>query len=171
MATMEAERRAASEKSRRYYDSGEDDSEYDEDGVLVSSTRYSLQFAELEAHLALSVVREAFVTSAFHYWERSARFWTGYRGGSFRELTTAVMEKHSVHPELVTVNVLNNLLKHDNPQRALDLAALRDDVFRTAPHSALPSRRQTWALAISDRHVEEVFDIVAASGPAYAPRN
>ncbi len=66
--------------------------------------------------------------------------------------------------ELPAVNTLNNLIKHNNPDRALDLVKAWPDLFTTLPYSTL-RREVTWRLRITNATVERVFEIVKASGP------
>jgi hypothetical protein len=171
IATLDQALQRAVEAYDRYADSGEDDSEYDEDRILVRSTLHALDYATLEASAATSVVRQAFITSAFHYWERAARGWTKLygRNDNFVALRDETALKYGISPDLEALNHLNNLLKHDSAHHALKLAGLRADLFRQPPYSALPSRRETWLLQISDALVEEVFDILKASGPGGTP--
>jgi len=165
ITTMQNHSRDANDLLLDYINSGVDDSEYDDEGALIKSTRHELQHAALETTLALSVVQEAFITSAFHYWERSARAWTGLHKPTFEALTKEVRKADiSVSDELSAVNTLNNLIKHNNPDRALDLVKTWPDVFITLPYSTL-RRELTWRLGINNATVERVFSIVKASGP------
>lgn len=152
-----------------YVASGDDDREYDDDGILVRGTEHDLGYESMNAGLALSVIREAFITSAFHYWERSARAWTGlahtrYR---FQHLEAAVQEKYGVHPRLTHLNTLNNLLKHDNAELAEKLVIDWPSLFRPPLASLFPVDKPVRRRAISDDHVETAFVIVSASGPQY----
>ncbi len=90
ITTMQDHSRKANDQLLEYVTNGVDDSEYDDDGALIKSTRQELEHAALEASLASSVVQEAFVTSAFHYWERSARAWTGLHKPTFETLVKEV---------------------------------------------------------------------------------
>lgn len=168
VATMTQVREQAEKAHLDYVASGEDDREY-EDGILVHSKEHELSHAEFEASIALGVVREAFVTSAFHYWERSARGWTGKHGKNqrFPIVAAAVSEIYGVHPRLKDVNKLNNLLKHNSAQNDEELSADWPELFR----SLFPQREDgplvKKRLVITDAIVEEVFGIVAASGPQY----
>jgi len=167
MSAIDERRRQAVEAHQLYMDSGEDDSEYDQDGVLVSSTRHALQWAELDASLAPIVVRQAFVTSAFHYWERSARAWTGFHGNGFPSLRERVEALgYAVSEELDLLNTLNNLLKHDNPEKGRKVFDKRSSLFLGGREPAGGSWQS--ALRITDDDVEHFFDIVRASGPAAA---
>ncbi len=168
IATMENARREAQELYAAYEASGEDDSEYDEEGVLIQSTAHALDHDERDATLAITVVREAFITSAFHYWERSARGWTGLHGKRdyFPVLSAATAKKYAVSPKLELLNALNNLLKHGGGDTALSLARMRPDYFSPLfPNGS--GRDQSLRLCIRHEHVEEAFEIIKGSGPTY----
>ncbi|KOF22352.1 hypothetical protein AC244_02080 [Ensifer adhaerens] len=153
----------------QYDQAGVDDSEYDEDGILLGSTAHSLAQAEMDAILAVSVVREAFVTSAFHYWERSARAWTGLHGrrDHFGILSTESAKKYPLSPQLDNLNRLNNLLKHNSHRIDPTLVDARPDYFASPFPSANNTSPQRLRLRLLHEHVEEAFDIVRASGPTY----
>lgn len=168
-ASLEQSRNASNEAHARYVDSGEDDSEYDEDGCLIHSTAHALRSAGEEADYALLAVREAFIMAAFHYWERWARTATGLTatGDRFDKVRTACAQLYPVSEELEALNYLNNLLKHGSAYSARKLAEIRVDHFWMRPSCFLHDRREHWALGIGDGHVEEAFEIVRASGPQY----
>jgi hypothetical protein len=165
-ASIEAMEQAADQaraEEYRYLSGGENDDEYDEDGALIRSTRTGLQHEALQAAIALNVVREAFITSAFHYWERSARAWTGSDERTFARLRDRVIaEGIEVSDELELLNALNNLLKHDNPARGREVFDKRKDLFR---FSRAPSGSWQSALVIANADVEHFIEVVSASGP------
>lgn len=176
VAIMESARQTASEAQIRYLSSGEDDREYDDDGVLIRSTFHQLDYEAMNATLAVSVVRESFLTSAFHYWEVSARGWTGLSGqrDNFAVLRKASAQHYPTSPQLIALNHLNNILKHNSAYHARELAKLRTDHFARLPsssirHHANGEKHETWSwsLRLTDAHVEEVFGIIRASGPDY----
>lgn len=160
----------ASQASLQYLESGADDREYDEDGILLYSTAHSLAQAEMDAVLAVAVIREAFITSAFHYWERSARAWTGLHGrrDHFRILSVESAKKYPLSPQLENLNRLNNLLKH-NSQRTADqeLIDARPDYFAPLFPSVNAATPHQPRLRLLHEHVEEAFEIIRASGPTY----
>lgn len=168
IATMTEANERAKQAHMDYAMSGEDDSEY-EDGALVRSTLHELSYAELEASIAVRVVREAFIMSAFHYWERSARGWTGLHGKrqNFPDLRDAVSKQYTLHPRLEHLNTLNNLLKHNSQEKAEQLFIDWPEVFRPPFQSATQKAGLIPILSISDYHVEEAFEAVSASGPQY----
>ncbi len=168
-ATMAEASQKAKEAHLHYVESGADDREYDEDGVLVRSKEHELGYESMNAGIASSVVREAFITSAFHYWERSARGWTGLNGkhDGFPALSLAAGKLYALHPRLPVLNILNNLLKHNSSDNAEKLAVEWSDVFCPLFPPMRPVDKPVRRLAIRDAHVEEAFAIVAASGPQY----
>lgn len=165
-ATMESVSQTAREAAARYEASGEDDAEYDEDGATIFSTRHSLDYAAMEAGLAVTVVREAFITSAFHLWETSARGWAGLHEPrhNFEVLRAASAKKYHVSPNLTHLNTLNNYLKHRNPAKAALLAVDRPDYFHTYFGRQWGTDR-TPHLRITHDHVEEAFETISVSGP------
>lgn len=165
IAAMEQTHRAAEEASDRYEESGEDDDEYDEDGALIHSTRHQLRWEALQASQAQGVIREAFVTSIFHFWETSARDWTGFNGRGFPRLRDAVLALgYAIDIDgLTLLNDVNNLLKHDNVETG-------ERLFEKAPHLFMFGRRPTtthWrtALRFSNAEVKGFIDVVRRSGP------
>lgn len=168
IATMAEASDKAHQAHIAYVMSGEDDREY-EDGILVSSAEHELEYAQMEASIALRVVRESFITSVFHYWERSARGWTNLKssGKRFSDLEEAVRAMYSVHPRLTHLNTLNNLLKHDNEDLAKKLVVDWPSLFCPLFHQSMTVVNPVHRLSISDTHVEEAFEIVASSGPQY----
>lgn len=161
----------ATHASLQYLESGDDHREYDEDGILIFSTASALAQAETEAILAVSVVREAFITSAFHYWERSARAWTSLHGryDGFKKLYDECEKRYSVSPQLKNLNLLNNLLKHNSGSVDANepLVTERSDYFAPLFLSGKTTSPKRLSLRLSHDHVEEAFDIVRASGPVY----
>lgn len=169
VATMEKSQREAQESYATYEAGGEDDSEYDEYGFLIHSTRHALDYDERNATLAITVVREAFITSAFHYWERSARGWTGLysKKDTYPVLSKASAERYAVCPKLEVLNTLNNLLKHSGSDNSLSLSRIRPDYFSPLFPEQNSLSDQSLRLHIQHEHVEEAFAIVKASGPTY----
>jgi hypothetical protein len=165
--TIEKAVAEAKQASLQYLESGADDREYDEDGILVFSTASSLDQAELDAILAVTVVREAFITSAFHYWERSARAWTGLHEfeHKFSALRKGTRRLYPVSPQLANLNKLNNVLKHNSRRVDRTLFRNRPDYFGTLFPSRTGANPPEPRLRLSHKHVEEAFDIVRASGP------
>ena len=164
---MEQTYRVAEEASDRYEASGEDDDEYDEDGALTHSTRGHLRWQVLQASQTQSVIREAFVTSIFHFWETSARYWTGFERRDFKGLRSAVRKLgYPVDGDgLTLLNEINNLLKHDNVETG-------ERVFKRAPQMFWMGKRPTtrhWrsALRLSNDDVKRFLDVVRRSGPTY----
>lgn len=158
---------AATQAYAQHLESGADDREYDEDGILVFSTASSLAQAELDAILAVTVVREAFITSAVHYWERSARVWTGLHGfeHKFPALRDATLPLYEVSPQLANLNRLNNVLKHNSHRVDRTLLRNRPDYFGSLFPKRNGNNPPEPRLQISHEHVEEAFDIVSTSGP------
>lgn len=151
----------------RYVESGEDDDEYDEDQVLVSSTRYQLRWEAMQKSMAQAVVREAFVTSIFHFWEYSARYWTGDQDADFRNLRLKVRALgYPVDSDgLSLLNELNNLLKHDNAKTGAKLFKRAPRLFWMSSEPKGASWRS--ALRITNEYVFQFIEVVRSSGPIY----
>ena len=155
-----------SDNARREYDAfleshgtlEEDSSEHDR---LVDISQ-----SEWLSDNSRTVIREAFILSALHYWERRMRAWTNCDLRGFERL-----ERHSrkmgypTDPRLKVVNTLCNLLKHENSFHACELGKEWSDIFGELPRGTGDDVK--WVLAINDRHVEEVFDIVSRSAPPH----
>lgn len=166
IAAMEVDRLRAAADYEAYSKRGTDDSIYDEDGVLVHSSEVSLDYAILEAMVASTVVREAFITSAFHYWERSARSWTGLHKPAHNfEVLSAAVETMGIpiSGELAYLNALNNLLKHDNSKHGPMILDAKNGLY----YLDMPPLGDNWrgCLNITDAHVLDAFGIVEKSGP------
>jgi hypothetical protein len=148
---------------RRCEDFLENNSNFSEDSPEDDEFQ-ELSHAEWLASKAKSVIREAFVLSAFHYWERSMRSWCNFDGNSFDNLKNRCDEAgYSSDPRLKNVNHLCNLIKHDNAKYSEKLAGEWGDLFEELPHKI--KQKTEWILALTDDHVVEIFDIVARSGP------
>lgn len=164
VAAMEAEQVGAQNNYDRYVASGQDDREYDEDGVLTHSTEVSLEFASREAVVATQAVRQAFATSIFHYWERSARAWTGCDQANFPALQKSVEGQGiRVDERLKLLNNLNNLLKHDSTRRGEQVFEVRPDLFMWRRRPA--GRSWQSSVVLANRDIEEFLDAIAHSGP------
>ena len=168
-SAMSEAARDAEAASISYLKSGQDDSVYEvEDGqsILVSSTQHELEYARLEVAFSLTAVREAFIISSFHYWEKWARSLTKLNGrkDTFNVVKRHLAKDYAVHDQLYELNHLTNLLKHGSgaTYHALSLAKVRPDLF-----SRLPEGGDGWAVSLSDDTVQEALKIVSASGPNY----
>ena len=138
----------------------------DADLPNAADVRFELQAATIEARMAAQIVREAFVTSAFHFWERSVTLWAeNTKLRNFSELEKAASNLgYPPHPDLSVLNSLNNLLKHNNPDRGDEVFNRRADLFKW---QRKPRNNDDWrdAIKFSDESVLEFFEIVRLSGP------
>lgn len=167
ITTMEEAERKADDEHMRYAMSDEDDREYDEDRILIRSTVNDLQHAAIQVSYAAREVRKAFITSAFHYWERSARNLTNlveikHKFAALKEQSAKI---HAVSPDLDMLNHLNNVIKHDSITGAEALIGIRSDHFWRPPYHNKPDGPLVWTLSITNAHVQEAIEIVRASGP------
>jgi 3-methyladenine DNA glycosylase AlkC len=147
-----------------------DDSEYeygDGHALLVHSTQHTLDYTAIESEYSRQIVREAFVASAFHYWEKWARSLTGLHDNAhtYAVISKKMAETYDKSSRLDGLNTLNNLLKHGKPSLSLKLADQWPELFRSFPTTALSSKSMTWQLNITHEIIEESFDVVRKSGP------
>jgi len=164
---LENAAREAKAASLDYASSGKDDSVYEfEDGhpVLISSTQHELDSARVEVAYSVRAIREAFVISSFHYWEKWARSITKQSGrnDTFDVLRRKMSINYEVHEQLCGLNHLTNLLKHGTgaAYHARQLATTRPDLFLR-----LPEGDDGWILKMTDETVQEAFAIISGSGP------
>lgn len=167
VATLERHRDEARKACYDYLESGEDDDEYDEEGALIRSTSHQLDYLAIEAILSVSIVREAFVTSAFHYWEHSARSYTKLTESrvDFTKICKKLAQQVPISDRLPAINILNNLLKHNRGGLALDLIEEWPDLFSRYPYCAVETKQLVWSITLTNDHVETVFEIIRDSGP------
>lgn len=160
--------RDAEAASLDYASSGNDDSVYEfEDGqpVLISSTQHELDYAQIEVAYSVRAIREAFVISSFHYWEKWARSITKLNDPTkhtYEVVKKCFAKSHAIHQQLDQINRLTNILKHGSGafRHARSLAKDRRDLF-----SHLPGLYGNWTISLSDENVREALVIVSGSGP------
>lgn len=132
------------------------------DGSILWSRDDALEIAEFNAYLAIDTLRESFVVTLFHFWEKSAREWTGSDERDFRKLKRRVRELgYAVHAKLDALNKLTNYLKHDNPKLLDELYALEKNLFR----SKVGTQGERGTLRITSENLDDFFEVVALSGP------
>jgi hypothetical protein len=162
-AAIEGCDKRANDAQREYEAYIEKHSSFEEDSPEHYQSMDLLHTA-WSADNAKIVIREAFILSALHYWERRMRALTNCKGYGFEKLEKKSQELgYPTAPKLTVVNTLCNLLKHENSKFAHALGSDWPDLFKELPNG--PEDKTEWVLAIKDHHVEEVFDIVARSGP------
>ncbi len=171
-ATLEKAHADATQTYADFEAMGVDGEVYDEQGTLVGSIGFIRAEAERDASLQASLVREAFITTTYHYWERSAKVWSRIHGSTnFPTLSASSAKRYPISPQLENLNRLNNLLKHDTSgidQRLLHDRPdyFRDGLFTPKPGNTVSNPR----LRLRHEHVEEAFEIIRASGPTYPDR-
>lgn len=167
IAAMDQASQAAEAAYDRYEESGEDDDEYGEDGVLVASTRHQLRWEAMQKSMTQTVIREAFVTSIFHFWEYSARNWTSDQDADFRKLRRKVRALgYPVDGDgLSLLNELNNLLKHDNAETGSKVFKRASRLFWMGREPNGPHWRS--ALRITNEDILRFIAVVRSSGPVY----
>ena len=157
---------AVDEYDRRVEAGAEPEIERDEDGVVICDYRDILIYQTTTAEEAKEALNKALAISMFHYWERSARQWTFVSDGSFATLRNRVVaDGHSVHPELHDLYLVVNLLKHGNRRHGHELLQRRPGWFRRTLIDPAPGLEWYEEVHLSDGDVEELFEVLAASGP------
>jgi len=136
-----------------------------EDGHVLWDQEQVLEMEIESKREGQSALRKAFALSIYHHWERGARNWTGNHDRDHNKLVKAVKAMGiKVSPRLVAVKDLANLLKHDNDRRGADLLESWPEVL---PDANRGKNRTDWygAVRLSDQHLTEALNIIAASGP------
>ena len=140
--------------------------ERDDEGYVLWDQE-QIHEMEVESKVeGLAALRKAFALSIYHHWERGARIWTGNDDKDHKKLVKAVEAKGiKVHPRLEAVKDLANLLKHDNDKRGADLLKSWPQVLPSGFKKG--ANRTDWygAVKLTNSHLDEAFNIVAASGP------
>jgi hypothetical protein len=138
-----------------------------EDGHVLWDQEQILEM-EIESKFeGQGALRKAFALAAYHHWERGARSWTGSDARDHEKLAKAVRALGiGISPHLEAVKDLANLLKHDNDKRGADLLKSWPQLL-PPPSSAQGATRTDWygAVRLTDAHLDEALDAVAASGP------
>lgn len=140
--------------------------EWNEDGTRVWDQEQVLEFDAESMNLAARAHRHAFVVAIYHHWERAAWVWAG-RPAKVDHARLARWTRDRGYPvddRLEPVRHLTNLLKHDNPRWAGMVFKVWPEVL---PWYPLDHRPRSFAeeVFLTDDHVREVLEIVAASGP------
>lgn len=148
-------------RHQEFIDAGGDDEEeyeYDADGqrYRLYGKSDSLDYAWREAGDAIEVIREAFVISLFHSWERAARSWTSCHEQGFDGLKKAVIKAGiPFDHKLNTINHLVNFMKHANKQK--------DEFYRRALRGYVSGK--LLRARLTDDHLIDFINVVARSCP------
>ncbi|XKM38214.1 hypothetical protein A4U53_003830 (plasmid) [Rhizobium ruizarguesonis] len=155
--------------SIQHLESDVDDREYDEDGILLYSTAHSLAQAEMDAILAVTVVRRGVHHERLPLLGaiRQSMDGTSRQARSLRDIEYRERQKYPLSPQLENLNLLNNLLKHNSHRVDRTLLKSRPDYFGTLFPTTNVNNPPEPRLRLSHEHVEEAFDIVKASGPTH----
>jgi len=138
----------------------------DETGCVIWDHADHLRFDIENSRLAAWAMRNAFVLAAYHHWERAALVWSGNPDARFPELVAATTRRgYSVHDRLQQVRVLANAIKHNKDHSGDRLSAAWPAVLR--PGFRKHPIRTDWydAIQLDAQTMEDVFEIVAGSGP------
>lgn len=141
-------------------DGGDDGAVYEEEDGPVRAFLYDtamlLDSEHTDATLSARAIREAFVISIFHLWEKSARSWVKCHEQGFERLTKALRKGGiPLHQKMATVNDLSNFLKHDNKSDEKRIRrCLRDYI-----------RGPQLYVVLSDSHLGDIISYVRYSCP------
>jgi hypothetical protein len=140
--------------------------ERDEDGIVICDQRDMLIYHTTTAEEAKDALNKALAISMFHHWERSARQWTSVTNGRFSTLRDRVIaDGQEVHPGLYDFYLVVNLLKHGNRRHGCELLERRPGWFRRRLADPGPGLEWYEEVRLSDADLDELFEILTASGP------
>jgi hypothetical protein len=140
--------------------------ERDENGVVIEDHRDILIYHTQTAEETKSALNKALAITLFHHWERAARSWTKREHGRFATLCAHVRENgYPIDAKLEDLHLVVNLLKHANVRHGVALQSKRPDYFRRTFDGTRGTDEWYDELNLTDDHIAEFFDIIAASGP------
>ena len=134
-----------------------------------------------EAEVALRLIREAFVISLFHFWERQAKAWTHSGSNYHHDDVIKMLTQQGFTPEADQLRLLQlvaNVAKHSAGRSAQELYEVRENLFRDprrvlAPQIRLsddaPYEPNYDDLLVPGALLQAFFDAVRKSGPPRAP--
>lgn len=140
-----------------------------EDGRLLWDQSQVFEMDIESANEALMALRKAYAISTYHHWERHARKWTNARRlDNHKEICRRSLDMgYPIHKKLQDVALLANTLKHDSAVKGEELARSWPEVLPVRP-AGLPITAGWYeAVQLSDLHVAEICDVVAASTPTH----
>lgn len=141
--------------------------ETDDDGVIIWDQTRVLEYEVEVVSEAAQELRKAFVLALYHHWERSARGWTKADNWTHEQLVEGTKKRgYPVDPRLAAVRDLVNTLKHNKDRWGRELLQSWPSVFPPGFVERTKVRTDWYeAVLLSDTHIREAFDVVAASGP------
>ena len=146
----------------------EPEEERDEDGYLLWDKQTLLDFKVTDTEAAAQEFRKAFAITIYHTWERAAQRWVGKSKGNHADLAPKVGALgYALDSRMADLHSLANLLKHDKKGAAESLLATWPDIFFDPNDLAWAHTGGSQAIHLLPRHIEVLFEIVAASGPAF----
>ncbi len=138
-----------------------------EDGLPSPDFGDELYTIEYEAEATSSLVREAFLISLFHFWERQSNLWLGVRGATYNHQSTiGWLQTHGYtldEPTIRRLELAANCAKH-GPGRACDTLYALDPTFFAPPAiQSMGSSRNFVQTTIP--MMDSLFSAVRQSGP------
>lgn len=130
----------------------------------------------------LKLIREAFVISLAHYWEKQSVSWTGIKKYA-PEGVASMLRSKGLNPEegvLILLHLISNVAKHSGGSSADKLFKKYPDLFSrnrgvavripSAAEGLEPPYVPTYEdLRVTDALVDQLFSAVRKSGPARLP--
>jgi hypothetical protein len=140
-----------------------------EDGHTIWDQEQVYEMEIEAAEEAIQELRQTYLIAIYHRWERAVRLYTKSDEQSHAKLVRDA-EKHGIHPlpKVENISQLVNLLKHNNLRWAEKVRTSWPDVMN--PH--ILNRKDgdfSASVVLTDDHVYEVLNAVAASGPVAFP--
>lgn len=149
-----------------YQKSGEFIGERDEEGFIITSLEDQLDYEHQLAEDALRALRRSYAIALYHHWERGSRLWTN-AGPNTRHPQLAERVAGlglAIHPRLHPLWLVTNLLKHDSNKWG---KRVKEEAPELLDSIQVMAGVTEWyeAVVLSESHMDEFFDAVAASGP------
>lgn len=148
---------------RALHDQESEDGDVYDDDILIYTRSNKLDSDVNYASEAMIALNLAFITAAYHFWERSVRRRAGKSAIDKSGLKNAAIKLgYSIHPELDILRHLNNVIKHHSKSGAKAVHKWDNSLFI---FGKLPKRNYADSLVIGSKEVIRLGTIVKQSGP------
>ena len=139
----------------------------EEDGSFSPDFSDSVYTVEYEAEETSSLIREAFLITLFHFWEKQSNLWLGVRGTTYNHLCTmAWLKSQNYLPNELEIRKLQfaaNCVKHGPGKACHTLYGLDQSFFARPAVSSMGSSRNFVQTTIP--MMDSFFEVVRQSGP------
>ena len=133
--------------------------ERDDEGYPLWDQSQIYSFEVQDAELAICEVRKAFVIAFYHHWEHSAAIWRGSAGSHSELVCYCEKQGYGPSPHIDALRYLANFFKHGKNSKTDWLNKLR------AKYPEFMPRNVDFVFGLSDSDLDDIADIVLASGP------